>query len=235
MNTSLGNSIVNYISIMVAAHTMDVKVDCVVEGDDALIAGPENMDLTRYQMVMRNMGFNVKVDQVESLGAAGYCSSKWTQDMKPMPDARSFLPDLFWTDPTSLRTMRRDELVSAKMLSYAFECPYMPVMYKVYKQYISRLSKAKLDQYEIKELGKHFLLIPQNDHYVIYNDLKIREPTMEERQRYDTLYHLDVTTQLALEEMYDIEPANALELYFALIDGNITFTQEQYLKQVVHN
>jgi hypothetical protein len=234
MNTSLGNSIVNYVSIKLAAATMNVAVDCVIEGDDALIVGPVDMDLTRYQRVMHDMGFVVKVDAVESLGAAGYCSSRWTADMMPMPDVRSFLPDLFWTDPTSLRNMSRADLLSAKILSYAHECPYMPVMYKVYSNYVQQLSRARLNAYEVEVFSREFEVYPEFDHYVILGNVQIRAPTNAERMRYNELYHVDVVTQLALENLYDFDPALALEELFAAAGGNIDFVRSQFDAQVVH-
>jgi hypothetical protein len=233
MNTSLGNSILNYVSIMVAADTMNVKVDCVVEGDDALIVGPSGMDLEEYQMVMRRMGFNVKLDQVESLGSAGYCSSRWTSDLLPMPDARSFLPDLFWTDPTSLKTMSREELLSAKVMSYAYECPYMPVMYKVYQKYLMSYGKSRLNQYEVSEMSRMFAVKSEKDYYVISGKIIVREPTIEERDRFNELYHLDVPTQLALESCIDTDQASCLEEFFALLGGNVDFARDQYVRQVV--
>ncbi len=119
------------------------------------------------------------------------------------------------------------------MLSYAHECPYMPVMYKVYQKYVKGLSKAKLNAYEVEMMSREFEVYSEDDHYVILGNVQIRAPTPAERDRFNELYHIDPTTQQALENLYDIDPALALEEFFAIAGGNTKFVEGQFDAQVV--
>jgi hypothetical protein len=117
-------------------------------------------------------------------------------------------------------------------MSYAVECPYMPVMWKIYEKYLRSIGKCMLNQYEHESLAQFFQIVANRNNFTICGDVEVRAPTNSERERYFLLYGLDSTTQLAIENYLDYDEADALETYFALLGGNLNFCRDQFLMQV---
>lgn len=218
MNTSLGNTLLNYISIMVAAELQGQSCECVVEGDDALISIPDTADHEQYTRDMRSLGFNVKLDVVPCPGKAGYCSMKWDANGTVIPDPSSFVADFFWTRESSLSTITREDLLAAKCLSYMAMCPDMPVMWKIYEKYAKKSFKAQLNQYEIEEYANFSTITVGETEYQIDHEVGPFEPLEETRHLFADLYQMPVYAQLIVERLIDANMLQeALEDFYAIV------------------
>lgn len=234
MNTSLGNTIANYVSLQVAAKLQHESITCVVEGDDSLFRASKSFDVARFQSTMVKMGFSVKIDEVDSPSKAGYCSSKWTASQKPVPDPTKFIPNMLWSSPSSIKTYGRTNILASKLASYATECPNMPIVWKMYRESTRTNFTATLNQYEL-EYYKNFAVVIERHHdyeVTVFANLW-QEPTLELRTEFCELYGLSIAEQLGLELMYDNYPGETLCKLYELLGGDVDFTSNVYHKSVV--
>ena len=83
MNTSLGNSITNYIFIkmLLLDQNAEDKANFFIEGDDGLICSTVPLDVQRASEYARTQGFNLKMNQADTPGEAGFLSTYWEKDL----------------------------------------------------------------------------------------------------------------------------------------------------------
>lgn len=222
MNTSLGNSIMNYASIMAAAEYLGYQVTAVVEGDDALIGVPAEASKVEYARVMAMMGFNIKIDEYIFAGDAGYCSMYWDHDLNVAVKLTDRLPDVCWTNPQSLLVCTREELLMAKLAALSVECPYLPGMWMLFND---TAVNSPLNQYEVEMLGATV-----GDKCYSYHGRQGREPTLQERVNYQMCTHFDVGDQFLVESLAGNVEEAITYMYEACCDT--TFAREQYIRQV---
>lgn len=222
MNTSLGNSIMNYASIMATAKYLKYNVSAVVEGDDALIGVPANATKEEYSRVMSMMGFNIKIDEYQFAGDAGYCSMYWDRDMNVAVKLTDRLPDICWTNPQSLLVCTREELLMAKLASLSVECPYLPGLWKMF---VGGVVRSPLNLYEVE-----MLTATAADKCYEYHGRPGREPTLQERANYQMCTHFDIGDQFIIERISEDISSAITHMYRAC--GDTTFASEQYTMQV---
>ncbi len=223
MNTSLGNTISNYLSIQVAARYLGCSVKCVVEGDDALIEVPQDLSKADYQRCMERMGFNIKIDEYTSPSEAGFCHLHWDDNGRPVQEVVPRLPDLFWGDNKSLTYLTHSELLAAKLASLANDDPCTPCLWKFFKDgEVSQIG----DLYHMEKLGAHV-----SGHLITFRGVSGECPDNVHRDAFALINHLSVADQLmiesqnlTLEETVDAMYRNATDVRFA---ENMCYLQVQ--------
>jgi hypothetical protein len=134
MNTSLGNGVGNmFATLAVVAFRYGNRwkdVRLIIEGDDSIIAVPRDMEITAEDYL--RFGFVVKLDEVPTLGKAGFCSTYFLDNGEAaVVDPIKIYSHLPWS--FSLRPehgeRRKQELMVAKAISLAYECPHTPVLW----------------------------------------------------------------------------------------------------------
>lgn len=226
MNTSLGNTLVNYVSLRVAAQLSGYDVRAVVEGDDALIAVPADADPEIFRNHMTSMGFNIKIDQYITPGSAGFCSMYWTQANDLVINLIDRLPDLFWADRSSISICGRTNLLNAKLASLSYEAPQTPVLY----QYFTEDSvETTLNLYELECLSRETDVVALHNSYTFHGQCGF-EPTMEYRQYYADITGLQVIDQLTIESLNATLQQKVEMMYLAA--SKTDFARRQYLEQV---
>lgn len=88
MNTSLGNSAVNWLMI----HTALIMLDedpwaFVVEGDDSLIR-LHSSNVERFRSIIESFGMRLKLETANRPGDAGFCHQWWTEEHEIVTDVR---------------------------------------------------------------------------------------------------------------------------------------------------
>lgn len=83
-NTSLGNSITNYVFIKMVEEKLDTEFKFLVEGDDGLILSPIPINATWINKYAEKNGFALKFEEKNSVCEAGFLSLIWDpDDLKP--------------------------------------------------------------------------------------------------------------------------------------------------------
>lgn len=130
-NTSMGNTLVNYLSIKAVAEQLGCKVDCVVEGDDALIGITPRVEPEEFKAAMGRFGFNIKIEEYDDPGRAGFCSIYWDEDAVLYKPLKKRLQKMMWGKPDT--ALHPKELLNAKVASAFAETPRDPVMCHLHK------------------------------------------------------------------------------------------------------
>jgi len=134
MNTSLGNGLCNYLSVMTILYVkygpvVLESVRCIIEGDDGIFAIPSCMTLTEKDF--ERFGFVVKLEAVDSLGKAGFCSTYFSPDGKhAIVEPFKAIVGLGWSfnyRPSCTQTRLKD-LCRSRALSWAVEYRGVPVL-----------------------------------------------------------------------------------------------------------
>lgn len=209
MNTSLGNSIVNLVSIHVVARKLGFIPKCIVEGDDALIAVPDHITKEDFQMQMHTLGFNIKIDEYPHPGQAGFCGLWWTRG-EHVVNVMPMLPDLFWTQPSALKDCTEEDLLYAKLNSFAAADPSMPGLWPYFK---TRNVTCHLNQYEAESMGAS----PGARTFTMVTTKGI-EPTWEHRLAYYEKTGFTLTDQIYAENLGSLSLA---------VDHMLAFSQQR--------
>ena len=167
MCTSLGNGFTNLMVNLYAAHLLGASCVGVVEGDDGLFATSElpSSDL------IGELGFKMSVDRVSELGAAGFCSSWWTDGGETCLDVRRVISRIGWSFvcPPCATDRFRQQLLNAKLESMCELSSSTPILWKLQKFHTgSGLStpdgyKTFGDEYWNKTSGRCNLTEPSID------------------------------------------------------------------------
>lgn len=73
-NTSLGNSINNYVCLKAALMVCGVsEAPVVVEGDDAIVAYPDDLDLELFISTLQSFGLILKYSIKDNVQFSGFC------------------------------------------------------------------------------------------------------------------------------------------------------------------
>lgn len=131
MNTSLGNGFVNLMVNKFVAHKVGARIRGVVEGDDGLFACygtfPTAEDYAK-------LGFKITILPMDVISDGDFCSAK-IFELAPdriwaLQDPRRVLLKAGWsfTCPDKAPKHIRDELMVAKAMSIASNCPYCPLL-----------------------------------------------------------------------------------------------------------
>jgi len=79
-NTSLGNSITNYVFIKMLERATNNSFKFCIEGDDGLIVAEKPLDEDFCHKYAEKNGFSLKMDKQESINTAGFLSMSWDDE-----------------------------------------------------------------------------------------------------------------------------------------------------------
>lgn len=133
MNTSLGNGLANLLSVLCIVRQYYGEswrlVRTIIEGDDGIFVTPPHVVLTAQMFL--DYGFDVKLEEVDSVGNAGFCSTYFQSDgrsaiVEPMKIIMG-LPYSFVAKSNDSE-QRLEDLRTSKALSLFYECPGVPIL-----------------------------------------------------------------------------------------------------------
>lgn len=77
VDTSLGNSLINYAILMELLHQLNIKGDAIVNGDDSIIFTNEPIDIERAQQILRTMNMESKMKPtVTNIHKVDFCQTR---------------------------------------------------------------------------------------------------------------------------------------------------------------
>ena len=131
MNTSLGNSITNYVFIKMIMDRFDITGNFFIEGDDGLLCFEQQLDVTAVANFARENGFNLKIDEVATPGDAGFLSTYWTTELYPYKKPLGkYLAGSAWKLPQSPLTS--EDLMISRLASMIEENPQNDFLIHMY-------------------------------------------------------------------------------------------------------
>jgi len=149
-NTSLGNSINNYIFIRMLEDHFSANFKFMIEGDDCIINSDTEIDVIAAKEFAFKNGFDIKMDRVEHYCKAGFLSTIWncddyvpdtTNKWKHLVDAFTFRPQQVMTrnniDNKAYWKIQTSKLLSMTLLNPKHELFYELFLgaYEFYKYY----------------------------------------------------------------------------------------------------
>lgn len=149
-NTSLGNSINNYIFIRMLEDHFGASFRFMIEGDDCIINSNIEIDVAEAKEFAFINGFDIKMDQVDHYCTAGFLSTIWNCDdyvadtvnkWKHLVDAFTFRPQQVMTrkeiDNKAYWKIQTSKLLSMTLLNPKHELFYELFLgaYEFYKYY----------------------------------------------------------------------------------------------------
>lgn len=128
MCTSLGNGFSNYMVVMYMMKKHGHKEwDCVVEGDDGLVAVYDEGPLPVPEDYA-DLGFSIKIEHVDEPELASFCGVKYV-DGQILRDPSDFLMSFGWTSSFMTAGPKiMHQLLRAKALSAVYETPQCPIV-----------------------------------------------------------------------------------------------------------
>lgn len=175
MNTSLGNTITNLVSIYSACEILGVhEPRCVVEGDDAMVSVPRGVDPDRYVEVMRSMGYNIKMEAFDvAPGMGGYCSMYWLGEAYVVDPLKTLL---CW--PVGGAHGSAEDQLACKAISLATSCPGVPICHGLAAHYLKPRGVMKFNAYERDELEREGAVVDLvGDCMVVTASVHLAEPS----------------------------------------------------------
>ena len=195
MNTSIGNGFVNLMVNKFVAQTNGAKIKGVVEGDDGLFAcyGPMPTPDDYAQL-----GFKITVDAIDDIAQGDFCSAKIFElpngKVWAMQDPRRVLLRAGWSFncPYKASDAFRHELMVAKAMSIAANCPHCPLI----SAYCSKYTGTA--RYSSNE----FRTIDDIEYWYerTFSHTEILYPEPIHRQIFANVYGMSVAKQLELEK-----------------------------------
>lgn len=139
MNTSLGNSITNYVFIKMIMAQFNVTGNFFIEGDDGLICLHQPLDVHQVERFAIENGFRLKIAQVDTPGSAGFLSTYWDQDMMPYKyPLGKYLAGSAWRLPQT--RIAPIPLFIARLSSMIEENPKNDVLIALHKSFCRKYS-----------------------------------------------------------------------------------------------
>lgn len=126
MSTSLGNGITNLMIFLFICHEHQIEFyDAVVEGDDGLYVVSKKLKKEWFA----ELGFLIKLEQVEDLFHANFCGMTISSDYEIIRNPRYVLSTFGWVQGyLESKQTTINELLRAKALSVCYEIPQCPIV-----------------------------------------------------------------------------------------------------------
>jgi len=192
--TSLGNGFTNLMMIKFVCRALGYDPVGVFEGDDGLVRmdGP----IPTREMFAR-LGFDSKIELFNSLGEAGFCKMKFTDNAVQVTDPIERLTKFGWTADIRATGNTLWNLRYTKALSLKAEFPQCPIL-GPFSDYIIRCCKAS---------GVRLRLIYDEDRMWVAQKIEgasrwldeLSVPPLDARLLVERLYGITVSEQEAVE------------------------------------
>lgn len=206
MCTSLGNGLTNYmvLSYLMSLAGFEDKFDCLIEGDDGLIGSNVALDANMF----KDLGFNIKIQRVDSPEKANFCGLTFARDGECIRDPIRFLVKFGWTN-TAIAGTRKTllKLLLSKCLSTLYETPDCPIV-----------STLAYSLYEKLKFYKPTWVVDYHNQQLIEEIKSTKykprqpQPYSETRDLFEEMFHITVEEQLFYE-------ARILEGDYAVLAG----------------
>lgn len=221
MNTSLGNSITNYIFIKMVMREFNVSGNFFIEGDDGLICLQEELDIAAVQKYAVANGFNLKMDKVESPREAGFLSTKWDDNGPFEYPLGPYLSNSMWTTITG---MPHDELLLARLSSMIEQNPNNWLIYKLYKGFCKLYGKNEhvvyvvnnaYERERLDDLQIAYVEIVKNYSMLRYTVDKYDINVEASANQMKELYGINLDEFQRLADLAERDPESAVKQYIA--------------------
>lgn len=198
MNTSLGNSFTNLMVALYAAHKaglVDFRV--VVEGDDSLASYIKSSsgEAREYEKIIRELGFNLKIETHEKLSTASFCGLVFCEETKlNLPNPKKHLNTTGWISGKYCRSKEKKllELLKGKAMSLMASARGCPILqsFALYLLRCTEGSHFRIDCYWARQ-------------FVLNANIQPSEVTLGSRMVVENVYGIDIATQLYIEDHFD--------------------------------
>lgn len=140
-NTSLGNSINNFVFIKLLEQHSNAQFKFLVEGDDCVINSNVELDLAETKRFALINGFDLKIDECEHYCKSGFLSMQWdcdnyvvdsTNHWKHIVDAVTFRPQQVF-DKNTLSQRAYWKIQTSKLLSLTLLNPKHELFYLLFE------------------------------------------------------------------------------------------------------
>lgn len=198
MNTSLGNSFTNLMVALYSAREsrlVDFKI--VVEGDDSLgsFCKRNDYDVLNYERVIRELGFNLKIEVHSKLSHASFCGLVFCEDtLLNLPNPLRHLMTTGWIHGKYCHSKSKKllELLKGKAMSLMASARGCPVL-QSFALYILRCTQ-----------GSHFIIdCYWARQFVLSSNLSPVEVSMGSRLVVSEVYGIPIDVQFHLERYFD--------------------------------
>jgi hypothetical protein len=134
-NTSLGNSITNYVFIKMLEHATNNSFKFNIEGDDGLIVAEKPLDEQFCHEYAERNGFSLKMDKRESINTAGYLSMSWDEQYNiEYENIWKYLISAITFRPNKVRDLDTYyEYMKSKFVSICVMMPKHELFYEILK------------------------------------------------------------------------------------------------------
>lgn len=169
-NTSLGNTITNMVFLEMMQRKFDLNMKYLVEGDDGLLVTDKPITQEQATLYARQNGFDLKFEQKESLGTAGFLSTTWDNNgYRDVMDRWKYLKNTTTMRPYDMKKLGYWNLMAARMMSAVINIPKSRLVYRAYLACLKRgVPTMKLDYYSwlIAKVEQKMDVEIQNDNMV---------------------------------------------------------------------
>jgi hypothetical protein len=202
MDTSLGNTLLNYILMKFACNKFGSECVGVVEGDDGLFAIDGPVPTSDF---FQTLGLNIKMEEHDSLATASFCGQVFDPDeMSQVTDPKEIMASIGWTNRKYLKASRskRMTLLRMKSLSYLYQYPNCPIVSKMCEAYLSATRG-----YDVRSLANslEYRNTYERDLYlqaVSHKKYTAGPVGPNTRLLVERVFNVDVTTQLRYENYF---------------------------------
>lgn len=210
MNTSLGNSFANLMTIkyVCSKYPACKSAISVVEGDDSLTVVTGKMPPVE---VFKQFGLRIKIGTHKDLCRASFCGMVFDEDERTnVTDPREVLATFGWTSARYMRSKKSVQmtLLRCKALSLAYQYPSCPILSALAKRvlfltrshetenFVNKQGKFLYNQYDIEIMKMAELRNKQKK-------LIFADPGPKTRNLVEELYGITVAQQLEIENYFD--------------------------------
>lgn len=201
--TSLGNGFTNLMLMLFIAHKQNLgTLFGVFEGDDGLCRFSSGRVPDTH--LLRQLGFNVKMEVVENLSDASFCGMVFHPDERlQMADPCRIIADFGWTSARYLGAKKNKKmgLLRSKALSLAFQYPGCPIVDSLARRvlYLTRGADVRwvAQSRNTSQWWRERLL------YCLSKDIPDKRPGPMTRQLFETRYGITVEQQIHVEEQIE--------------------------------
>lgn len=203
MNTSLGNTWMNYVIMKFMAYKNAVNMKSFHVGDDGVVFMDRNQNLN--ETYFEKLGLEIKLDYVDEVWKADLCKLHYLPSGSVVRNPDEILGKIGWFSKKFCNARRSTltDLLVSKAICYLFllkDCPIVTQiclnLVKVYGISQQRFTRRFNNDPEYSYLR---LSHKPEDIYNSIKKLEIKEITHETRQQFEALFDITIRTQLKAE------------------------------------
>jgi hypothetical protein len=202
MNTSLGNSLMNFFFVFHVMRCRGLEYgkdwDAVFEGDDGLIGSIQLPTSEEFAAI----GCSIDITPVQDIGASGYCGLYFGENMTPVVDPQHAMQALWSLScPDNAGDGVKQELLNGKLLGLLHRAPGCPLVYALIRKYMKGTYRIPRSYWGEQLLRRYGMDCGGDQGYWMRGDIAavVPEPTVASRVDYEVLFGVPVAMQLECE------------------------------------